>query len=117
MTKDSFLFTNFLGAIKDSLIKEGYTPKQTNHLLVAHLMEIVNDVVHENHDIDHYVMKPVYRFIINIHREENRKMESIAYLPQIQEKMAGNDYLVSYLEQELSSIETNESKEEPQHGG
>ena len=112
MKKDSFLFTNFLGAVKDSLIKEGYTARQTNHLLVASLMEIVNDIVHENGDIDHYVLKPAYRFLINIHREENRAMESNAYLPLIQEKMAGNDYLVSFLEKELSSIEANESKEE-----
>jgi hypothetical protein len=112
MNKNSFLFTNFLGAIKDSLVKEGYSAKQTNHLLVANLMEIVNDTVHENGDIDHYVLKPVYRFLLNLQREENKRLQPEAYLAPVQQKMAANDYFISFLEKELSAIEANESKEE-----
>ena len=112
MKKDSFLFTNFLGAVKDSLVNEGYTPGQTNHLIVASLMEVINDIVHENQDIDHYVLKPVYRFLINIHQEENRGMESAAYLPQIRQKIAENEYLIKFLQKELTLIESNDTKEE-----
>ena len=112
MNKDSFLFTNFIGAIKDSLINEGYSARQTNHLLVASLMEIINDIVHENNDIDHYTVKPVYRFLLNLQQEENQKLQSESYLPQIQKKMAANDYFISFIEKELSAIEANESKEE-----
>ena len=115
MKKDSFLFTNFIGAIKDSLVNEGYTPAQTNHLIVASLMEIVNDVIHEDNKIDHYSLKPVYRFLLSIQQEENRRLQPEAYLPPIQKKMAENDYLISFLEKELSTIESNESKEDS-HG-
>ena len=73
MKKDSFLFTNFIGAMKDSLVNEGYTSAQTNHLIIASLMEIVNDIIHEDNKIDHYSLKPVYRFLLNIQREENTK--------------------------------------------
>ena len=112
MKKDSFMFTNFIGAIKDSLVNEGYSSRQTNHLLVASLMEIVNDIVHENNGIDHYTLKPVYRFLLNLQQEENKMLQSEAYLPQVQQKMASNDYFISFLNKELSAIEANESKED-----
>lgn len=115
MKKDSFLFTNFIGAMKDSLVNEGYTPAQTNHLIVASLMEIVNDIIHEDNKIDHYSLKPVYRFLLSIQQEENRRLQPEAYLPPIQKKMAENDYLISFLEKELSTIESNEGKEDS-HG-
>jgi len=108
--KNGPIFVNFLGAIKDSLIQEGYSAEQVRHLLVANLMEIVNDTVHENGKVDHYVMKPVYRFLINIQKEETRAMRSEAYLPQIQKKMADNEYLIQFLESELSTIEKNEEE-------
>ena len=106
--KDTTLFVNFLGAIKESLVHEGYTAQQANHLLVAHLMEIVQDTVHENGKIDYYTVKPVYRFLINLQKEENTSLQEESYLPQIQQKMAANDYLIQFLEKELSSIEDNE---------
>lgn len=109
--KNGPIFVNFLGAIKDSLVQEGYSAEQVRHLLVANLMEIVNDTVHEDGKIDHYVLKPVYRFLINIQREENQSMKSEAYLPQIQKKMADNDYLIRFLESELSAIEQNEEEQ------
>lgn len=112
MSKDSFLFTSFLGAIKDSLTQEGYTAQQANHLLVAHLMEIVNDTVHENGSIDHYVLTPVYRFLVNLQTEENRSLQEEAYLPQVQQKMAANEYFINFLSKELAAIKSNQ-KEEP----
>ena len=42
--KKSGILTNFLGAITDSLIKEGYSPADTKHIIVAALLEIVEDM-------------------------------------------------------------------------
>ena len=108
--KDSFLFASFLGAIKDSLVKEGYSPQQTDHLLVAYLAEMIQDTVCENGKLNHYTMKPVYRMLINLYREENTSLQEAAYLPQVQQKMAENDYFIRFLEKELSSIEGNEEE-------
>ena len=41
--KESGILTNFLGAITDSLVKEGYSPDDVHHLIVASLMEIIED--------------------------------------------------------------------------
>ena len=105
--KNSFMFTNFLGAITDSLTKEGYSPKQIRHLIVASLMEIVNEQIKEDGQLDHYALKPVYRFLINLYQEENEKMHADAYIPKIQEKMASNNYMISFLSHELELLERN----------
>lgn len=106
--KQSGILTNFLGAITDSLVKEGYSPAETKHLIVASLMEIIEDITRKNaggHDF--YTVKPVFRYLVSLYQEENRLLQEESYLPQIQQKMQENDRLIQYFITQLDSIEKN----------
>ena len=106
--KESGILTNFLGAITDSLVKEGYSPADTRHLIVAALMEIVEDTTKkEAGGHDFYTVKPVFRFLINLYQEENRLLQGDAYVPQVQQKMKENDTLIQYFSAQLDAIEKN----------
>ena len=106
--KKSGILTNFLGAITDSLIKEGYSPTDTKHLIVAALMEIIEDTTKkEAGGHDFYTVKPVFRFLINLYQEENRLLQKDSYLLQIQQKMQQNDIIIRYFTNQLDAIEKN----------
>lgn len=104
----SGILTNFLGAITDSLIKEGYSPADTKHIIVAALLEIVENMAKKPAGgYDFYIVKPVFRFLINLYQEENRLLQSESYLPQVQHKMQEHDTLIQYYTDQLQAIETN----------
>ena len=106
--KKSGILTNFLGAITDSLVKEGYSPADTKHLIVAALMEIVEDTTKkEAGGHDFYTVKPVFRYLVGLYQEENRLLQDESYLPQVQQKMQENDTLIQYFTNQLNSIEKN----------
>lgn len=106
--KDSGILTNFLGAITDSLIKQGYSPADTKHLIVASLMEVIEDTVKKTgggHDF--YAMKPVFRFMIRFYQDENNRLQDEAYLPQVRQKMQENDTAMAYFSSQLTAVEQN----------
>lgn len=106
--KQSGILTNFLGAIIDSLVKEGYSPADTKHLVVAAAMEMVEDMTKkETGGHDSSAVKPAFRYIVGLYQEENRILQNEAYLPQIQQKMQENDTLIQYFTNQLNSIEKN----------
>ena len=106
--KQSGILTNFLGAITDSLVKEGYSPAETRHLIVASLMEIIEDMTKkEDGGHNFYTVKPIFRYLINLYQEENQLLQEEAYLPQIQQKMQENDRLIQYFSGQLIAIEKN----------
>ncbi len=106
--KKSGILTNFLGAITDSLVKEGYSPADTKHLIAASLMETIEDMAKKPEGgYDLYVIKPVFRFMLAICQEENRILSSDAYLPAIQQRMQQNDIISSYYKSQLEAIEKN----------
>ena len=106
--KKSGILTNFLGAVVDSLIKEGYSPADTKHLIVASAMELVEDMTKkESGGHDFYVVKPVFRYLVGLYQEENRLLQNEAYLLQIQQKMQENDTLIQYFTNQLEAIEKN----------
>ena len=106
--KESGILTNFLGAITDSLVKEGYNPDDVRHLIVASLMEIVEDET-KNADgsRNFYALKPVLRFCVNLYQEENNKMQPEAYLPAIQKKMQDNDKIVQFFMEQIQAVSHN----------
>lgn len=106
--KESGILTNFLGAITDALVKEGYSPSDTKHLIVAALLEIVEDMAKKpggGHDF--YIVKPVFRFLVNLYQEENRLLQEEAYLPQIQKTMQDNDMMIQYFLSQIQAVEQN----------
>ena len=109
--KESGILTNFLGAITDSLVKEGYSPDDVRHLIVASLMEIVDDETKKaDGSRNFYALKPVLRFCINLYQEENKKMQPEAYLPAIQKKMQDNDWLIAYFTRQVEAIAQNQEE-------
>ena len=100
--KESGILTNFLGTITDSLVKEGYSPADTKHLIVASLMETIEDMAKKQEGgYDLYVIKPVFRFMLAVCQEENRMLSADAYLPAVQQRMQQNDAISAYYESQL----------------
>lgn len=106
--KQSGILTNFLGAITDSLVKEGYKPDDVRHLIVAALMEIIEDETkNEDGSRNFYVLKPVLRFCMNLYQEENNRMQEEAYLPAIQKKMQENDIIIKFFAEQIQAVSQN----------
>ena len=106
--KGTGILTNFIGAMIDSLAKQGHTPAEINHLIVASLAETIADLAKKpDGHIDLYVMKPVFRLLVTLYKEENRKLSEEGYLPPIQQKMQQNDWVIRFFEEELRNVTNN----------
>lgn len=106
--KGAGILTNFIGAMIDSLSKEGHTQAEINHLVVASLAETIADMAKKpSGNMDLYVMKPIFRLLILLYKEENKALEKDSYLPPVQQKMQQNEWVIRFFEEELRNVTNN----------
>jgi len=106
--KGAGILTNFIGAMIDSLAKQGHTPAEINHLVVASLAETIADLAKKpDGTMDLYVMKPVFRLLVTLYTDENRKLAEDGYLVPVQQKMQQNDRIIRFFEEELRNVTNN----------
>ena len=102
------VLTNFTGAMIDGLSKQGYSDKDIKHLIVAALMETIENMTKKDNDgHDFYALKPVFRFFINLYQSENRRLSVDAYLPIIQKEMQQNSEVIHFFETKVNALEAN----------
>ena len=102
------ILTNFIGAMIDGLSEKGYSDKDIKHLIVAALMETIENMTKKDNDEhDFYALKPVFRFFINLYKTENRRLSIDAYLPIIQKEIQQNAEVIHFFETKISALESN----------
>lgn len=102
---------SYVGVEIDSLLKQGYSPSQTKHLVSSQLLELVMKTVAVKNDneYDYYALKPMFvAFKYLIDMEYNQKKE-FSYLPEVQADLANLKNISNYLEHRISVIQ--ESKD------
>lgn len=75
----------YLGMEINALQKQGYTPRQTKHIIVGQLMEAVIETiaVDEDNELDLYALMPLFVSFKYIVDKEIKKKEPDAYIPLV----------------------------------
>lgn len=77
----------YLGMEINALTRQGYTPRQTKHLIVGQLMSAIIETiaVDEDNELDLYALMPLFvsfKFLVD---KEIKKKEPDSYIPLIKE--------------------------------
>lgn len=77
----------YLGLEITALTRQGYTPRQTKHLVVGQLMSAIIETiaVDEDNELDLYALMPLFVSFKYLIDKEIKKKEPDSYIPLIEE--------------------------------
>ena len=108
MNTDNNELTAYIGMEVNALLKEGYSPSKTKHLVSAQLVEMIMNTVavKEGGELDLYAIKPLLvavKYVIDLELKKEKEDEFCA-LPEIAEDIEALTRLSRYLEKKIRLI-------------
>lgn len=98
--------TAYVGLVAQGLMKSGYSPSDSKHIVTASMVSYImeNLVPNEDGSFDYHVLKPLLVAMKFVFDKELELKQADAYIPQVQADMAKLKLISEYLGKRIGLI-------------